>query len=52
MAIQFGGFENVTIWQRFNLEIILEESGWDPYFSLWALVTANFGGNLLIHQFC
>ena len=25
-------FENITIWQRFNLEILLEESGWGPYF--------------------
>ena len=28
VAIIFGGFENITIWQRFNLEILLEESGW------------------------
>ena len=39
--IIFGGFENITIWQRFNLEILLEESGWGPY--LFHLVTTNFG---------
>ena len=27
VAIIFGGFENITIWQRFNLEILLDESG-------------------------
>ena len=26
VAIKFGGFENITIWQRFNLAILLEES--------------------------
>ena len=26
-SIIFGGFENITIWQRFNLEILLDESG-------------------------
>ena len=39
--IKFCGFENITIWQRFNLEILLEESGRGPYF--FHLVTANFG---------
>ena len=34
VAIKFCGFENITIWQRFNLEILLEESGWGPYFYL------------------
>ena len=28
VAIIFGGFENITIWQRFNFELLLEESGW------------------------
>ena len=32
LAIIFGGFENITIWQRFNLEILLEESGWVHFF--------------------
>ena len=32
MDIIFGAFENITIWQRFNLEILLEVSGWGPYF--------------------
>ena len=41
VAIIFGGFENITIWQRFNLEILLEESGWGPYF--FHLLTTNFG---------
>ena len=27
-AIIFGGFENITIWLRFNLAISLKESGW------------------------
>ena len=27
VAIIFGGFENITIWRRFNLEISLKESG-------------------------
>ena len=35
VAIIFGGFENITIWQRFNLEISLEESGRGPYFFIW-----------------
>ena len=34
--IIFGGFENITIWQRFSLAILLEES----YF--FHLVTTNF----------
>ena len=38
VAIKFGGFENITIWQRFNLEILLEESGWGPYFIIWWLL--------------
>ena len=38
----FGSFENITIWQRFNLEILLKESGCGvPQFV--HLVTANFG---------
>ena len=41
VAIIFGGFENITIWLRFNLEILLEESGWGPYF--FHLATTNFG---------
>ena len=40
-SIIFGGFENITIWQRFNLEFLFEESGWGPYF--FHLVTTNFG---------
>ena len=32
VAIIFGGFENITIWLRFNLAISLKESGWGPYF--------------------
>ena len=40
MAIIFGGFENITIWLRFNLAISLKESGWGPSFQL---VTTNFG---------
>ena len=49
VAIIFGGFENIIIWQRFNLEILLDESGWGPY--LFHLVATNFGKNLLIGQF-
>ena len=33
VAIIFGDFENITIWQKFNLEILLEESGWVHIFS-------------------
>ena len=40
VAIIFGGFENITIWLRFNLAILLKESGLGPYF--FQLVT-NFG---------
>ena len=40
-TIVFGGFENVTIWQIFGLEILLVESVWDPYFL--HLVTVNTG---------
>ena len=40
VAIIFGGFENITIWLRFNLAISLKESG-APYF--FQLVTTNFG---------
>ena len=40
-AIIFGGFENITIWLRFNLAISLKESGWGPYF--FQLVTNNLG---------
>ena len=32
VAIIFGGFENITIWLRFNVAISLKESGWGPYF--------------------
>ena len=35
VAIIFGGFENITIWQIFNLEILLDESGRGPYFVIW-----------------
>ena len=38
VAIIFGGLENYTIKQIFNLEILLKESGWVPY-----LATTNFG---------
>ena len=31
-AIIFGGFENITIWQKFNLELLLEASGWGSTF--------------------
>ena len=41
VAIIFSGFENITIWLRFNLAISLKESGWGPYFV--QLVTTNFG---------
>ena len=27
VAIIFGGFENITIWHKFNLELLLEASG-------------------------
>ena len=38
VAIIFGGFEYITIWSRFNLAILLEESElYSP------LVTTNFG---------
>ena len=40
VSIIFGGFENITIWLRFNLAISLKESGWAPYF--FQLVTTNF----------
>ena len=40
MTIIFGSFENITIWQRFNLEISLEESWWGPYL-FFHLVTTN-----------
>ena len=41
VAIIFGGFENITIWLRFNLAIhvSLKESGCAPYF--FQLVTTN-----------
>ena len=35
VAIIFGGFENITIWQRFNLAILFKESGWARYFVIW-----------------
>ena len=41
VAIIFGGFENITIWLRFNLAISLKLSGWGPYF--FQLATTNFG---------
>ena len=41
VAIIFGGFENITIWRRFNLAILLDESGRVRYFC--HLVTTNFG---------
>ena len=40
LVIIFDGFEDITIWQRFNFEILLEESWWGPYFV--HLLTANF----------
>ena len=41
VAIIFGGFENITIWQRFNFEILLKDSGWGSIF--FHLVTTNVG---------
>ena len=41
VVIIFGGFENITIWLRFNLAISLKETGWGPYF--FQLATINFG---------
>ena len=41
VAIIFGGFENIPIWWRFNLAMILEERGWARYFV--HLVNTNFG---------
>ena len=32
VAIIFGVFENIAIYQRFNFELLLEESGWGAYF--------------------
>ena len=46
VAIIFGGFENITIWLRFNLAISLKESIWGSIF--FQLVTTNFGE---IHYF-
>ena len=43
VAIIFGGFENITIWERFNLEILLEESGWGPSFFHLVTTCTNFG---------
>ena len=40
-AIIFGGFENITIWQKFNLVLLLEASGWGPHF--FHLATINLG---------
>ena len=37
-----GGFANITIWLRFNLEILLEESGWGSIV-FFHLVTTNLG---------
>ena len=48
-AIIFGGFENITILQKFNLELLLEASGWGPH--IFHLATINFWRNVLIHQF-
>ena len=43
VAIIFGGIENITIWRRFNLAILLGESGWAQYFFIWGqLILANF----------
>ena len=39
VAIIFGGFENITIWLRFNLAISLKESGWVHIFFNWRLLT-------------
>ena len=47
VAIIFGGFKNITIWQRFNLEI-LDESGSGPYYIHF--VTTNFGEKLLFYS--
>ena len=41
-----SGFENIT---RFNLEILLEESGWGPYW--FPLDDYQFWRNLLVLQF-
>ena len=41
VAIIFGGFENITIWLRFNLAKSLKESGWGSIY--FQLVTTNFG---------
>ena len=40
VAVIFGGFLNITIWQRLNLEILWKESGWGSIF--FHLVTTNF----------
>ena len=45
VAIIFGGFENITIWLRFNLAISLKESGWLHIFFNWwldLLILAKF----------
>ena len=34
----FGGFENITIWQKFNLKLLLEESGQIHIFFIWWLL--------------
>ena len=36
VAIIFGGFENITIWRSYNLEILLEESV--HIFFIWRLL--------------
>ena len=41
VAIIFGSFKNITIWQRFNLEILLKESGWG-YIIWWLVILAKF----------
>ena len=41
MAIIFGGFENITIWQRFNSGDIIERKWLGSI--LFHLETTNFG---------
>ena len=43
MAIIFGDFENILIWRRFNLAILLEVSGWSPYIFHLVTTGTNFG---------
>ena len=44
VASIFGGFENITIWLRFNFEILLEGSGWVHIFHLVTGVYQYYGG--------